>query len=463
MNRYRPMLAQACDSPFSSEDWIFEIKWDGIRGIAYVNDKISIRSRNDKELITNFPELRELNNLTRNVVLDGEIIVMRNGKADFQTLLERSQASNPREIGLLAAKNASNYVVFDILEKDGKPTVDKPLLERKKILSESVKEGNHVIVSVYVEKNGEAYYRAAVQKGVEGVMAKRKDGIYEPGIRTSSWLKIKQIRTCDCALFGYTKGEGARALTFGALILGLYDRGKPVFVGKVGTGFSDKTLDKLMEAFKPLETQAATLSRVDISEKIVWLRPELVCEVAFQAVTKDRKLRAPRFRGLRLDKHPEECTADQLTQGNLTEYASKRNFSVSSEPEAQFTVGEGKTFVVQEHHSRRLHFDLRLEKSGVLKSWAVPKGIPQEIGEKRLAVETEDHPLAYSQFEGAIPKGQYGAGTVKIWDRGTYEPKVWTDDFIEFTVTGNTLQGRYVLTRFKKAGENQWLLLKARD
>ncbi len=265
MNRYKPMLAQPVDSPFSSQDWIFEIKWDGIRGIAYLDEKFSIRSRNDKELLANFPELKELKTLAHDVVLDGEIVVMRNGKADFQALLERSQAVNPRDVELLRTRNPCTYVVFDILEKKGKSLLKEPLLERKRILRESVKDGSYVVVSVYVERGGEAYYQAAVQKGIEGVVAKRKDGIYEPGKRSSSWLKIKQIRTCDCVIFGYTKGEGARASTFGALILGLYDKGIPVFTGKVGTGFSDKMLEEMMNSFKSLETSGTTIQKFDVS------------------------------------------------------------------------------------------------------------------------------------------------------------------------------------------------------
>jgi bifunctional non-homologous end joining protein LigD len=121
------------------------------------------------------------------------------------------------------------------------------------------------------------------------------------------------------------------------------------------------------------------------------------------------------------------------------------------------------TFVVQEHHARRLHYDLRLERQGVLKSWAVPKGIPDQPGQKRLAVATEDHPLEYGTFEGVIPKGEYGAGEVKIWDKGEYDLKVWNEDKIEFTLKGQRLKGKYVLTKFKRADRKDWLLTKAKD
>ena len=120
-------------------------------------------------------------------------------------------------------------------------------------------------------------------------------------------------------------------------------------------------------------------------------------------------------------------------------------------------------FVVHEHWASHHHFDFRLEMDNTLKSWAVPKGIPQKIGEKMLAVQTEDHPLEYHKFEGTIPKGQYGAGVVKIWDKGSYEPKVWDDDKIEFTLSGEKLRGLFVLVRLKKASQKDWLLMKVKD
>jgi len=399
---YRPMLAKPADDPFNSKDWIFEVKWDGIRAISYINDEISVKSRNNKDLRYYFPELEELKNLTRQAVLDGEIVVMKEGRADFQALLERSGSTSVRDIEYVVRKSPATYVVFDILEKNGSPLIDLPLMERKRILKESLKEGKNVVLSIFAEEEGKSYFEAALKKGVEGIMAKKKDSPYEPGLRSGKWLKIKKIASCDCVIFGYTEGQGARKETFGALILGLYDQGKPVYIGKVGTGFSQNDMKLLMKTFKRLEVKEGTLEGIDISEKITWLKPELVCDVSYQVVTKDGKLRMPRFRGLRADKNPSECTSDQLKQTSLQEYVSKRDFVASPEPAGgEQKKEEGRTFVVQEHHARRLHFDLRLEREGVLKSWAVPKGLP-EAGEKRLAVETEDHPLEYRRFEGTI-------------------------------------------------------------
>jgi DNA ligase D-like protein (predicted ligase)/DNA ligase D-like protein (predicted 3'-phosphoesterase) len=479
---YKPMLAKVALEPFSDKDWIFEIKWDGFRAISYVDKEFSLKSRNDKELKHNFPELAEITQLASNLVVDGEIIIMRDCKPDFQTLLERGQAVSTREIQRQTEQASAEYIVFDILEKDGKSLTKLSLTERKKILKDSMKEGKYVVLSDYIEEKGEAYYNLALDKGLEGIIAKRKDSQYEEGLRTGSWLKIKKIKTCDCVIFGYTKGENAREKTFGSLIVGLYSKkGEPIYVGKVGTGFTEQTLDILIDKFEKLKTTIAPF-KVESMEKVTWLEPKLVCEVGYQVVTRDMKLRMPRFKSLRDDKPPTECTIDQLSEtkesdavsqkagaddrvnDKLSEYSSKRNFKESPEPTGSEKKHENLIFVIQEHHSRRLHYDLRLEKGGVLKSWAVPKGIPQTTKERFLAVQTEDHPHEYASFEGTIPKGQYGAGTVKIWDKGQYEPKLWEDDKIEFTFKGDKLTGRYVLVRLKRAKQdNAWLLLKGKE
>jgi DNA ligase D-like protein (predicted 3'-phosphoesterase) len=119
-------------------------------------------------------------------------------------------------------------------------------------------------------------------------------------------------------------------------------------------------------------------------------------------------------------------------------------------------------FVLHEHFAQHHHFDFRLERDGVLKSWAVPKGLPEKPGERRLAIETEDHPLDYIGFEGTIPEGEYGAGTVKIADHGKYELLTWTDDRIEFILHGEKFTGKFLLLRFRKAGEKEWIVLKGK-
>lgn len=462
MKQYKPMLAGSAEAPFSSKDWIFEVKWDGIRAISYVKEELSIRSRNQKELIGNFPEFSELKDLTRDTVLDGEIIVMKDGRADFATLIKRSQNTNTRDIDYMARKFPATYIVFDILEMEGERLLDIPLIERKEILKKSVREGNFVFLSLFVEETGIAYYTAALEKGVEGIIAKKKQSFYELGKRSNNWLKIKEVKTCDCVVFGYTKGEGSRDETFGSLILGLYDKERPIFIGKVGTGFSQEIMENLKKSLDDYKVKEATLEGVDMDREITWLRAGVVCEVGYQSITDDGKLRIPVFRNIKEDKYPLECTIDQIHPA-LTDYTNMRDFSRTTEPPAFVEKSSGKSFVVHEHHARRLHYDLRLEKDGVLKSWAVPKGPPETSGDRRLAVQVEDHPLEYGKFEGTIPEGQYGAGTVKIWDKGLYEPIAWGENKIEFIIKGEKLEGRYVLVKFKKAGEKNWLLFKGSD
>jgi DNA ligase D-like protein (predicted 3'-phosphoesterase) len=277
-----------------------------------------------------------------------------------------------------------------------------------------------------------------------------------------------------------------------------------VHIGNVGTGFSDRDLAALMHLFSALETSIPQLADAGLAYPVVWLEPVLVGEVAYQEVTRDRKLRIPRFIRIRPDKKPGECTTDQLADvagaagtgdhggrvagyhstGNavpareypaggplqkgsapgpaLKDYHERRNFSATQEPEGMKTMtGEGNIFVVQEHHARKLHYDLRLERDGVLKSWAVPRGLPEVPGVKHLAVAVEDHPLDYAHFEGTIPAGEYGAGTVTIWDTGTYETTHWDPAKIEVTLHGKRLTARYVLVAFRRAGKNEWLLFRA--
>jgi bifunctional non-homologous end joining protein LigD len=463
------MLAATAPGPFSGDDWLFEIKWDGVRAIAVVEKTLSLRSRNDTELAGRFPELEELLALAPGTVLDGEIVVMREGKPDMQALLPRLQGGMP-------GKGAApvTYIVFDILARDGRDLTGLPLIQRQEQLREAVREGPHVVISTPVEGRGEDYFRAAAAQGLEGVMAKRKDSRYEPGIRSSAWLKIRVLKSCDCVIAGYTPGQGGRGPAFGALLLGLYEKGNLVPVGKVGTGFSDQLLDALMARFAPLVTETPQLP--GIRGRVVWLDPVLVCEVGYMEVTRDRKLRIPRFLRLREDKQATDCTTGQLAPAGsrpspgseppgpekpeLRKYHEKRNFSVTKEPEGAPAM-TGATFVIQEHHASHLHYDLRLERDGVLKSWAVPKGVPEAPGEKHLAVQVEDHPLEYGKFEGEIAKGEYGAGTVTIWDSGTYTTKHWDDAKIEVTLHGRRLNGPYVLVKFRRAGKNEWLLFRA--
>jgi DNA ligase D-like protein (predicted ligase)/DNA ligase D-like protein (predicted 3'-phosphoesterase) len=459
--RYSPMLAHSAEGPFSSQDWIFELKWDGIRAIAYAGETLSLLSRNGKDITGQFPELQEIRELASGSVLDGEIVLLRDGRNDIQALMGRFQESDPRRIKEDSLALPVTYIAFDILERDGIPLIHLSLEERRRILEERVREGRYLVLSVAVRGEGEEYYAEVVKRGLEGVMAKRLGSAYEPGVRSDAWLKVKGTRTCDCVVFGYTKGEGARAGTFGALILGLCDHGEGVYTGRVGTGFDRADLEEILATLSRLKADAPTLAGAERGE-IVWTRPRMVVEVAYDSVTREGRLRMPRFIRIRTDKAPEDCTPDQLGAGrNLLPYRARRDFTMTPEPRGKGAGGsKGNAFVVHEHRARHLHYDLRMEKDGVLRSWAVPKGIPEAAGEKHLAVETEDHPLEYLTFEGTIPEGEYGAGTEAIWDTGTYDTLAWEEGKIEVVFHGNRLRGRYALVRFRRTGEKNWLILK---
>jgi DNA ligase D-like protein (predicted ligase) len=311
MQNYKSMLAKSFRAPFSHKDWLFEVKWDGFRAIAYVNDCFSLKSRNGNELSKNFPQIAEIKQLATNVVLDGELIVMKNGRPDFQSMQIRGKAIKKLDIEMGVKELPATYVVFDILEKDGKPMLNVPLAEPKKILRESVAEGKHVCLSDYVENSGEEYYKIAVSNGLEEVVAKRKDSLYEPGVRSESWLKIKPIRSCDCVILGYTKGEGERENTFGSLAVGLHNaEGKLEHICNVSSGLTQSDLD----AFKEFLGKTA----IEEKGKVTYVKPLLVCEVVYQSVTQEGSLRAPRFVRVRFDKKPSECCIDQIKETILT-------------------------------------------------------------------------------------------------------------------------------------------------
>ena len=460
MNIYSPMLARRARMPFDDPKWMFEVKWDGVRAISYVSDTLSVRSRNNVELLDRFPELRELKELCENVVLDGEIIVFREGNVDFQAAAQRTQTSEPRDVERLAATNPATYVVFDVLEVDGESVIDQPLDRRMEMLRVRLREGRYVTRSIPVEGRGVEFYEAATGRGLEGVVAKRRSSTYQPGARSSDWLKIKQVKSCDCVVFGYTPGEGARERTFGARHRGLYGDGEPVYVGRVGTGFSDAQLHETREALEGFRVDAPWFDEPDIPRGTVWVEPRLVAQVGYQMLTEDNRLRSPRFQGFRDDKPPRLCSLAQVKPERLEDYYRKRDFGATPEPVGGAVSGSGNSFVVQEHHARRTHWDLRLERDGVLASWAVPKGVPLESDVRRLALKTEDHPLEYGGFEGVIPEGQYGAGGVSIWDAGFYVPVKWGPDKITVVLSGERLSGRYELIRTGGSKGNEWLLFK---
>jgi len=190
MNIYKPMLPLPTPESFIDPEWVFEVKWGGLRTLAYITDKVNLRSTSGEELISKFPELRELSELASDVVLDGEIIVMKDKIPDFDAVMRRIQASTAEEILELSKADPVTFMVFDILERNGVSLIDYSLMDRLEILGVVLKTGENVVQSTIFEENGVNYYNAVVKQGLDGIIAKRKDSFYMPGSLSPDWLKI---------------------------------------------------------------------------------------------------------------------------------------------------------------------------------------------------------------------------------------------------------------------------------
>ncbi|MBO8182184.1 MAG: DNA ligase [Archaeoglobus sp.] len=316
----RPMLAEKAE-PFDSADHIFEIKWDGTRCISFIdveNKKLRLQNRRLLDITYRYPEFRFYDCFAKNCIVDGEIVVLRKGKPNFNLLQQREQVENRKKIQMLSSRIPATYVVFDILWINSKGwVIHLPLMERRKLLEDNLLENSleerNLMLSEYIQEKGKAFFEKAIEVGFEGVIGKRKDSIYIPGKRTSLWLKIKKKNTIDAAILGLMKGEGGREDFFGSLVLGLFDGRKYVYVGRVGTGFDISFLEWFSEAAKPFFTEKVPFDEEpSIKREVQWLKPNFVAEVEFLEVSKDLKLRAPVFKRLRFDKKPEECLLDQI-------------------------------------------------------------------------------------------------------------------------------------------------------
>ncbi len=302
--RLSPMLAYSSD-PFDSPEFVFEPKFDGTRCLAFVGEGLRLQNRRFLNIARRYPELSALRQRVRarEAILDGEIVVLREGRPHFPSLQIREHAAEGKE-GMLSKIYPATYACFDLLYLDGEPLVGLQLLERKRRLREILEEGEEVMYVRHYEERGRWLFERMREAGWEGVMGKRSSSTYQLGKRSRDWLKIKAFRTQDCVILGYTPGEGKREETFGALVLGAFKEGRLILLGRVGTGFDEELLKELrkvldgMRGERPVEEEPPY--------PVVWVRPELVCEVRYLEITSDLKLRAPSFLRLK-DKDPREC------------------------------------------------------------------------------------------------------------------------------------------------------------
>lgn len=311
----RPMLATLVDKPFDDEGWTYEVKWDGYRALAYVNNKkTALRSRNNKSFNEKFyPVYNTLRQWSIKAVIDGEIIVAdENGLSNFSNLQNwRSEAD-----GYL------KFYIFDVLWYNGYSLLLLPLTERRSILRKIIPADDIVQVSENFEATGTEFFRLAEKMGLEGIIAKRADSLYSPGIRTKEWLKIKTAKRQEVIIGGYTKNQDSSKL-FSSLLVGVYENNKFVYKGKIGTGFTEKTQKDIFNQMKPLVTAKSLFdTEPDVNKPsrfrpnppkaaATWLKPRLICEVSYREITDDGVMRHPSFEGMRTDKNPEEVILEK--------------------------------------------------------------------------------------------------------------------------------------------------------
>lgn len=324
----KPMLATLVDEPFDDDSWEFEVKWDGYRALAYKHDKDKeLLSRNLKSFAEKFyPVMEALEVWDDQMVVDGEVVALdKDGNPSFNLLQNwKSEDDAPLQ-----------FYLFDILWYKGKNLMGLPLTERKAILESIIPQDDPVIkFSESLNVSGTTLFKQVSKMGLEGIMAKRSSSPYLLNDRSKNWLKIKAQKRQEVVIGGYTKNEGS-SKAFSSLLLGVFDGKKFIYVGKAGTGFKDKEQREMLELFKPLVRKTSAFSEVPDVEKpsrfrpnppkadVVWLRPQLVCEVHFTEITHDGVFRHPAFIALRDDKKASSVQAElELSTEDLVEEES---------------------------------------------------------------------------------------------------------------------------------------------
>jgi bifunctional non-homologous end joining protein LigD len=307
-----PMLATLTENYFSSNDWMYEHKFDGVRCLAFKRKGIvQLKSRTNK-IMQEYPEIVTALSKQKadNFIIDGEIVSLnKKGISDFQMLQSRMNVRSALLLQLVKETTPLYYCIFDVLYADGYDVTALPLSARKEILRKLLSYNKTLLYSQFQIGNGVALFKKACKLGWEGIIAKHSNSAYLP-VRSREWLKFKCSASQELVIGGYTEPQGAREF-FGALLVGYYDHGKLMFAGKVGTGFSYETLAVLGKKLQKLEIKKCPFSNYDqINRAVHWVKPTLVAEFHFAQWTKDGKLRAGRYKGLREDKKAQDVVRE---------------------------------------------------------------------------------------------------------------------------------------------------------
>lgn len=315
----KPMLAVAGSLPTSDKGWAYEFKWDGVRAVVYVEGgRVRALSRNDKDLAESFPELRQIGAFlgSRSAVLDGEIVAFdERGRPSFGLLQQRLHLGSSSLVARRSREVPASFLAFDLLYFEGHSCLNLPYDDRRKLLEKLNLSGDTFATPPSIhDREGTDVLAISRDQGLEGVVIKRRDSTYAPGQRSASWLKVKNLRTQEVVIGGWTEGKGERTGSLGALLLGIPDGEELHYAGKVGTGFTAATRKQLLDTFAQLSTTtnpfAGALSRAETS-LAHFVQPVIVGEVRYGEWTGDGRLRHPSWRGLRPDKRACEVVREK--------------------------------------------------------------------------------------------------------------------------------------------------------
>jgi bifunctional non-homologous end joining protein LigD len=315
----RPMLAKLTAVPPPDDgNWALEMKWDGVRALAFVErGQVRLMSRTERDITATYPELAGLGRATdrKQLLLDGEIVVFGDdGWPSFEALQPRMHVSDVATARLLAGHNPVTYLVFDLLQLDGRPLLDRPYAERRALLESLGLAGSFwQTPPTFPGADFDAVRDVSAGHGMEGVVAKRLDSRYQPGTRGGDWRKIKNHLSQEAVVAGYKPGQGNRAGLVGSLLIGVNDGSGLIYAGHVGTGFNTDTLHMLSERLEPLRRSSSPFAGPVppmYARTAVWVEPRLVIDVDFDRWTKAGRMRAPVYKGLREDKDPADVVRE---------------------------------------------------------------------------------------------------------------------------------------------------------
>lgn len=314
--RIRPMLAKLGGRVPTGKEWGYEFKWDGIRAILFAESgRVRVQSRNLEDITRRYPELREIGERlgSRSMVLDGEIVALDDGgRPSFERLQQRMGLNSETEIRHKQGEVPVFYMIFDLLNDSGRSLMTHPYRQRRQALDAAKLAGPHWQTPPVEWSDGGAMQEASRRSGLEGIVAKLADSAYREASRGGEWVKVKNHRSQELVIGGWLQGQGRRSGHAGALLVGYYEGQNLVYAGKVGTGFTDRMLDELDDRLGALRRETPPFSKgPGVPRAAVFVEPRLVAEFEFSEWTREGQLRQPSFKGLRLDKKPEEVVRER--------------------------------------------------------------------------------------------------------------------------------------------------------